>query len=91
MDECCMCGQPFVIGESFRLTDEEMETIGPHAEREVHYCSGCLKSSRHLELGANILSGIFERKLRAAGVAGADEIAERFKKSLLEAATRKLQ
>jgi hypothetical protein len=86
-----MCGNPFFLGETFQLTDEEMAAIGPEAQREVHYCTGCLKSSRHLQHGANILSGIFERKLRAAGVAGAEEIAKRFKQNLLEAAVRKAQ
>lgn len=87
-----MCGAAsFLIGETFQLTDEEMAAIGPEAEREIHYCSGCLKAARNLQQGANIWAGMFERSLRAAGVPGAEGIAARFKQNLLQAATRKLQ
>lgn len=90
-ERCCMCEEPFFMGETYQLTDEEMATIGPGAERQIHYCSGCLKATRNLQQGANILSGIFERKLIAAGVPGAEGRAAKFKQNLLQAATRKLQ
>ena len=88
---CCVCDAPFIVGEVFRLTDEEMAVIGPTAEREVHYCHRCLKAIRNMQQGASILSGMFERNLAEAGVPGADVVAARFRASLLKAATRKLQ
>ena len=81
----------FIFGEVLYLTDEEVATIGPETQREVPYCSECLKAMRNLQQGANILAGVFERKLRAAGVPGADQVAEKFKERLVAAATRKLQ
>lgn len=88
---CCMCGEAFYQGETFQLTAEEMAVLGPSGERELHYCSSCLKASRNLQQGANIQAGLFERMLRAAGVPGARKAAEKFKQRLLSAATRKLQ
>ena len=88
---CCMCGEVFFQGETFQLTDEEMAILGPSAQQELHYCSGCLKASRNLEQGASIQAGLFERMLRAAGAPGARQAAEKFKQQLLTLARRKLQ
>lgn len=90
-DSCCICGEVFLVGEVIRLTDEEMAAAGPSAEREVHYCTGCLRATTNLQQGPSILAGLFERRLRAGGVPGAEEMAAKFKQSLLQAATRKLQ
>jgi hypothetical protein len=86
-----MCGEMFIFGEVLYLTNEEVATIGHDTQREVPYCRDCLKSMRNLHQGANILAGVFERKLRAAGVIGADAVADKFKERLVAAATRKLQ
>lgn len=91
VNTCCMCNEPFLHGETFQLTDEEMAVLGPGGARELHYCSSCLKASRNLQQGANIQAGLFERMLRAAGAPGARKAAEKFKQKLLNAATRKLQ
>jgi hypothetical protein len=90
-ERCCICEELFFMGETLQLTDEEMAMIGPTAKRTIHSCSGCLKAIRNVQQGANIVSGLFERELRAAGVPGADERAAKFKQNLLQAATRKLQ
>jgi hypothetical protein len=86
-----MCGEQIVRGETFQLTDEEMAILGPNGQRELHYCSSCLKASRNLEQGSSILAGFFERMLRASGIPGAKQAAEKFKERLLVAARRKLQ
>jgi len=88
---CCMCGEIFFFGEVLYLTDAELASIGPDTEREVPYCSDCLKAMRNVHQGANILGGVFERKLRAAGVPGAEDVADNFKQRLVQAATRKLR
>lgn len=94
MDEakqCCMCNQEFLLGETIRLTDEEMAVLGPFGERELHYCESCLRACRNLQQGASIQAGLFERFLRSSGVANAKRLAEEFKQRLLNAAKRKLQ
>ena len=86
---CCMCGEPVFVGESFKLSEEEMAVLGPTGQRELHYCSSCLKASRSLESGVNIQVGMFERMLRAAGSSGARQAAEKFRNLLMDAITRK--
>ena len=89
--KCCMCNEGFVFGETFTLTEEERRLLGLVDQRELHYCSSCLKASRNLQQGASILAGFFEKMLRASGIPGAKKAAEQYKQKLITAATRKLQ
>jgi hypothetical protein len=89
--KCCMCGREFPVGKSFTLTEAERALMGPNPPTEVHYCKPCLGVAENLQQGSQILRGLFERNLRAAGVPNATAMADLFHKRLLQSATRKLQ
>jgi hypothetical protein len=88
---CCVCSEVFSQGSTFTLTKEERDLIGVNAPTEVHYCRTCLKAVQNLQQGAQILRGMVERGLRAAGVPNASRRATEFHTKLLHSATKKLQ
>ena len=65
---CIICQKPYATGETFTLTDAEKKAIGDSAPDEVNYCSACLKVMQDREAGAQLLKGLYEMHLRAAGV-----------------------
>lgn len=91
MKSCSFCGQPADTGTTFKLTDDEKKALaeaGVPAE-EVSYCAPCMRVFRDRKMGAEVLKGFFEMKLRIAGVASPEKHAKRFHEFLLKRAASK--
>jgi hypothetical protein len=90
-ETCIVCGREFVSGTRFDLTAEEKAQIGPDAPDHVDYCAPCLRIAQNLQQGAHLLTGLYERGLKAQGIRNTTELAKEFHKQLLQKATRKMQ
>lgn len=89
--KCVVCGRSFVHGTRFDLTPEEKVLIGPDAPDYVDYCASCLRVTQNLQQGANLIKGMYEKRLREQGIPNASGIATAFHKWLTQKATRKMQ
>jgi len=91
---CCVCGSKTTPEQSttFQLTAEEKLALRRAGQPEVNvctYCRGCLKILSNREQGAQLLKGVLQTNLRIAGVATAEQQAQRFHNFLLDKAARK--
>ena len=80
---CCVCGG-LATGKAarhIRLNESEKETIrktGQTPPDEFVYCRACMAILSNPETGAQLMKGVLQTKLRAAGVADAEKRAQMF-------------
>ncbi len=91
MNDCCMClrtfhSEPVVIV----LTEEErrsFQALDIKPPRELVYCRPCIETIQDKQQGAQILKGLYQMTLTAAGVPNADRISSNFFHKLIERAS----
>lgn len=79
-------------GKVIELTEEDRRlirmTTGEESPTEYFYCNACYRIVTDREMGARMISGQLEIRLRAAGNPNAQQIAETFYKFLIEKSTK---
>lgn len=73
--------------ETIALTAQEQATLikqGLAPRSEYHYCALCLKMLQDPEQGPLLMSNLYERQLRLAGVPNASELAGKYRARLKE-------
>lgn len=89
MKKCINCGRERLesSGRVLTLTDEERAVItkvaGEPPPTEFFYCTPCYRVVTDREMGARLISGQLEIRLRVAGHPRAKEAAEAFYKLLI--------
>ncbi len=93
--KCVNCSRerPESTGTVIQLTDEERGLIrkmsGDEPPTSYFYCKTCYRIITDREMGARMISGQLEIRLRAAGNPTAQEIAEKLYKLLIDKSTHK--
>lgn len=96
MDEhvnCVVCRRSRARAEAeiLVLTDIEkaqLKKAGRDAPEEIAYCRPCFRLMNDQRSAVDLMTGTFAARLRAVGVANADQLAEQFKKRLLAKSKR---
>ncbi len=92
MVECCICQRLLGEGEgvTIRLTAEEKAYVNGMTSKESPaefvYCRPCHRVLTDREAGAQLLKGAMARELHSFGVAGAEQVAERYYNFLIRRA-----
>jgi len=93
--KCINCGRdrPQESGTVFKLTDQERAIIekvaGEPPPIELFYCAPCYRVVTDREMGARLISGQLEIRLRLAGHPKAKQAAEAFYKLLISKSVAK--
>ena len=87
--QCAVCQRPKVRNscEIIRLTREEKESIrklGGTPPDEYFYCKPCWRIITDRQKGADLQKGIIQVGLQRIGVSNAEEVADKYRKKLLD-------
>ncbi len=92
-EPCCVCGKATgTSAHRIRLTEVEKTTIrnlGQQPPDEFVYCRPCMAIISNRESGAQLMKGVLQAKLRAAGVVDAERRAQMYYDFCIKNSTQK--
>jgi hypothetical protein len=92
--KCCVCGRERdeETCVTIVLTPNEkkhLESAGETSVESLSYCRPCYRTLSDREAGAQLMKGVVQFRLRAAGVPNAEQLAQRFYEFLISKSGKK--